>query len=233
MNHYFPGSNTAIPFIRQDEDTLAMMQKWLRGDFPLNLKGWGAFWDLRTESPGEPERSDWLKMRVEPQSAPVPGQPFSLRIITANVGVEHPFPSSVVELIEVWLDVEVRDAGGRVIFRSGEVDGNGFLDPGAHTLGGYLLDEEGNVIDRNRIWMIKKKVIVRQIEAGEHVTDDYEFRIPEDAGDSMEIKASWKYRKLNQAFVNWAFPEKRITMPIAEVAALTGKIEVKSRENRG
>jgi hypothetical protein len=76
--------------------------------------------------------------------------------------------------------------------------------------------------------MIKKKVIVRQIEAGEHVTDDYEFRIPEDAGNRIEIKATWKYRKLNQAFVNWAFSEKGATMPVAQVAALTRTFDLES-----
>jgi len=227
MNHYFPGSNTAIPFLRQDPETLEMMLAWLRGDRPLHLTGWGAFWDLRPEGYTKAERDDWLKIRFEPRTPAVPGRPFSLRITTANVGVEHPFPSSVVELIEVWLWVEVRDGAGRVIFRSGELDADGFLDPQAHTLGGYLLDDQGNVIDRNRIWMIKKKVITRQIEAGGHVTDDYEFTVPEDAGDRLQVQAAWKYRKLNQPFVDWAFPGEKITMPVAEVASLSADLPVR------
>jgi len=228
MNHYFPGSNTAIPYIRQDEETLEMMLKWLRGDYPLHLKGWGAFWDLRPEGYTRADRDDWLKLRFEPQTPPVQGKPFTLRITTANVGIEHPFPSSVVELIEVWLAVQVQDAHGREIFRSGDLDEHGFLDPEAHTLGGYLLDDEGNVIDRNRIWMIKKKVITRQIEAGGHVTDDYEFLIPEDAGDSIEVRARWNYRKINQDFINWAYPDEKITMPVAEVASLTARIPLQT-----
>jgi len=226
MNHYFPGSNTAIPFLRGDEETLTMMRKWLRGDFLLNLEGWGAFWDLRSAGQPDEERSHWLRMRLEPMAKPVPGDPFSFRIITANVGMEHPFPSSVVELIQVWLDLEVRDSRGNVIYRSGALNPDGTLDPQAHTLGGYIVDDQGNVILRNRIWVIAKKIIEREIKAGKHTQDEYTFTLPEDTGDFIEIEASWKYRKLNQPFVDWAFPGEQITMPAADVATMTRKIQV-------
>ncbi|MFN3467854.1 MAG: multiheme c-type cytochrome, partial [Candidatus Brocadiales bacterium] len=68
-----------------------------------------------------------------------PGELLRFRVIVENVGAGHYIPTGLTEVRQMWLDVTVTDAEGKVAYRSGEVDEKGHLDEDAvvyHTIFG-------------------------------------------------------------------------------------------------
>lgn len=222
-NHYFPGTNTALPYVLGETKYLQLMQRWIRGDVGMDLKTGNLAWQLRTTGGQVQTKSFWLVMTMEALKKPKTGQKLPLRIFTSNVGMEHDFPSAPLDLIDVWLEMNVADERGRVIFHSGALDKNFHVDKNAHRLGGIMLDKDGKQITKNRVWAIDKKIVKRSIKPGQTIFDDYKFFVPKDAR-ALYITARWNYRKLNQDFILWAFSDKTITMPVVAVGSFQGKI---------
>lgn len=113
-----------------------------------------------------PSRAFWLVMTFDAPSPPTAGEDCFLKVITSNVGIGHNFPSAPLDLIEAWLNVRVTSEKGRRIYESGRLDQSGRLESGAHKLGGFMLDKDGNKIERNRVWVTAKKVTERAIPPG-------------------------------------------------------------------
>ncbi len=224
-NHYFPGTNTAIPFVLRKTRNLLMMQKWIRGDIRMQLKTGNPAWELRANQKQVFKKSLWLVMTLETLKKPVAGEKLPVRIFTSNVGMEHDFPAAPLDLIDVWLEVKATDEKGKLIFHSGALNKNFYMEPRAHRLGGIMLDKNGKPITKNRVWAIDKKIVQRVIKPGETIHDDYEIFVPENAR-LLHISAQWNYRKLNQDFIRWAFEDKSVTMPVTKVGILQTRIKI-------
>ena len=78
------------------------------------------------------------------RAAPVltPGSTVRLDVVVRTRKIGHFFPGGTVDAFDVWLELQGRDADGRTIFWSGQVDddGRGPVEPGAHFYRSYQLD---------------------------------------------------------------------------------------------
>jgi hypothetical protein len=235
MNHYFPGTNTAVPHTLGLHEVVDMVQAWVRGDIDSSAPD-AKFWTLRKSSGERSERAVWLFMNIEPQSAPRPGERFSFNVITTNTGIDHQFPSAPLDLVEAWLHVRVLDATGSTVYELGALDENFRLAPDypeQHRLGGYMLDSQNHLLIQNRVWDIQKKIILRNIMPYESVKDRIEFTLPENARGPLRVTASWMYRKLNQDFVDWGLEDTDMgdlpkTAPATVVGDVTATLKMDS-----
>ena len=208
-NHVFPGTNTVAPAVLGQPGMVDMVQRFSRGDLPLELTGWGSFWEPRDKAKS---RMLWVLQKAMPKTDPVPGRDFQLRIITINASVDHAFPGGPLDLIEAWQKVTVTDQAGNVLLKVGELGPDHRIDPLAHRMGGYMLGEDDKPIDRDRVWQIKQKVVTRALEFHRVTEDDYSFALPA-AATELHIESYWMYRKLNQEFLDWAYPDGSVTTP--------------------
>ena len=69
-----------------------------------------------------------------------PSSTARLDVVVRTRKIVHFFPGGTVDAFDVWLELRATDAGGRVIFWSGSVEGNGNsllwgLDNWMHTAG--------------------------------------------------------------------------------------------------
>ena len=94
---------------------------------------------------------------------------------TRKIG--HFFPGGTVDAFDVWLELQAKDADGRIIFWSGSVedDGKGPVEPGAHFYRSYQLDGEGNPINKRNAWQARSVLYVRLIPPG--AADVAHFRV--------------------------------------------------------
>jgi len=224
-NHFFPGTNLAGPADLGDEDAMRINTMYSRGEMELALRGWGGIWSLVPKEDRK-IKDIWLQVNIEPLVDPVPGNPLAYRVVTTNTSLDHAFPAAPLDLIEVWLETQVKDARGRVLFQSGVLDEAYKIPEGAHKLGGYMIGMDNHLVTKNRVWQIKKKVIEREILVNEQIQDRYTFSIPEDAVGPLEIYASWNYRKLNQEFVDWAYNNDGTTVPLLRIAEMTQRVHL-------
>ncbi len=224
-NHFFPGTNLAGPADLKDSDAMTINTKYSRGEFELALRGWGGIWSL---IPKEERtiKDIWLLVQIEPLVLPVAGQRFEYRIVTTNTSLDHAFPAAPLDLIEVWLETWIKDAKGRLVFSSGMLTEDYTIPHDTHKLGGYMIGMDDHLVTKNRVWQIKKKVVEREIHVNHQVQDTYSCVLPEDVEGPLEIYASWNYRKLNQEFVNWAYDNSGMTVPVLRIAEVLHKVDL-------
>lgn len=210
-SHLFVGSNTTIPTLRSDAATADETERWMRGEFLV-----ATFEDLYAKDGEERILGDerlagyeYGEMAASFAAPPRVGEVAELTIRTRNVGMGHAFPESSLDLEEAWLEVRVTDANGELVFSSGGVDAEQRILPGSHTLGGRLLDADGRPIEHYRVWAGVTELVDRQIPAGGSVEDRFEFRVPEGTRGHLNVDARWHYRKLGQAFWDWAYGSER------------------------
>ena len=76
-----------------------------------------------------------------------PGETYLFEVVIRTLKLGHLFTQGTADSNQVWMDVEVRDEEG-VLGRSGSMDESRRVDPWSHFVNVYMLDKDGNRIDR-------------------------------------------------------------------------------------
>ncbi|MGH9329178.1 MAG: multiheme c-type cytochrome, partial [Vicinamibacterales bacterium] len=122
------------------------------------------------------------------------GESIRVEVVVRTRKVGHFFPGGTVDAFDVWVELEAVDDKGRTLLHSGKVEkddrgGNGPVEPGAHMYRSLLLDGNGNPINKRNAWMARSVAYVRLIPPGAADTVHYRLRVPQDAADSIRLRA--------------------------------------------
>jgi Flp pilus assembly protein TadD len=154
-----------------------------------------------------------------------------------------------VDAYDVWLEFKARDAKGRVLAWSGNVedDGRGPVNKGAHFYRSFQIDGAGNPINKRNAWQTRSVLYVRLIPPGAADTVHFRLPIPMDAVGPVTLETKLNYRKFTPYFTKVAFAGARKqgnasvdfdsreytfdstpvpVLPIVTLAAATAKIQV-------
>jgi tetratricopeptide (TPR) repeat protein len=85
------------------------------------------------------------------------------------------------------------------------VANNGPVDRSAHFYRSYLLDGEGNAINKRNAWQARSVFYVRLIPPGAADTVHYLVNIPKDAEGPITFEAKLNYRKFTDAYTRFTF----------------------------
>jgi tetratricopeptide (TPR) repeat protein len=94
-------------------------------------------------------------------------------------------------------------SGGRVIGRSGGMDEQGFVDPWAHFCNAYVLDRDGNRIDRRNAQDIFVPLYNHQIPPGAADVVHYQFEVPKDTTAPVTVEVKLQYRKFDTTYLKY------------------------------
>ena len=195
-DHLFPAANTGVAWLRDREDIIKAHQEFLQGTTRVDLFGiqQGATIDAPLTAPLRPN---------VPQLQP--GQTYVLDVVIRTLKLGHPFTQGTVDSNEVWLDVTA-ESGGRVIGRSGSLDEHGEVDPWSHFVNVFMLDREGNRIDRRNPQDIFVPLYDNQIPPGAAATVHYGLTLPDREKLAGPIKVTVKllYRKFDAKLMEFA-----------------------------
>ena len=137
------------------------------------------------------------------------GESVRVEVVLRTRNVGHFFPGGTVDAFDVWIEFEAVDDQGRVLLHSGGFDpderGSGPVDPAAHFYQSLQLDGHGNPINKRNAWMTRSVAYVRLIPPGAADTVHYRLQVPDDAGDSIRLRAKVNYRKFSWWFTQWAY----------------------------
>jgi len=239
-SHRFAAANTALPYVNRDKVQLAAVEKFLKSGLvsvdifavsPVNSRGRGTTMVRRAgEVPqamtgfavGEEseQAGGGVIRKVGELAAPIdhsgihlePGSTSRVDVVVRTRKVGHFFPGGTVDAFDVWLELQAKDATGRVIFWSGKVEDNGKgpVEPGAHFYRAYQLDGEGNMIDKRNAWQARSVLYVRLIPPGAADTVHFLVKIPKDAKGPISFTAKLNYRKFSYYYTHWAYAGKII-----------------------
>jgi len=146
--------------------------------------------------------------RVNPAVRPGDNVRVDVVVRTKNVG--HFFPGGTVDGFDVWVELQAVDEKGKAIFWSGyvpedEAGRKGPVEPSAHFYRSFLLDHNGNHINKRNAWMARSVLYVRLIPPGAADTIHYRLKIPKDASGKITLTAKVNYRKFAWWNTQWAY----------------------------
>ena len=232
-SHRFPGANTAVPYANQDQAQLSLTEKFLTSGFvTVDIFAVSPVTDTGTqmvrrtgEGPHantgfavgeEAEQSGNAVIReVGQMAAPIdssaihlqPGSTARVDVVVRTRKVGHFFPGGTVDAPDVWLELQAKDADGRLIFWSGSVadGGKGPVEPGAHFYRAFQLDADGNPINKRNAWQARSVLYVRLIPPGAADVAHFRVKIPRDAKGPLQFTAKLNYRKFSHYYTQFAY----------------------------
>jgi len=211
-SHRWAAANTAVPFYYKFNEQLDAVTRNLEAD----VMGVDIFAIRRDPKGGGSEefvaplnRSSY---RVEK------GDTITADVVITNKNIGHSFPPELRDFYEAHVQFTVADAAtGKVLYESGFIKPDGFLDESAHNYKTYLVTPDGNFNDKHFIW--KTRVIAQNNQVGSGRSDvaRYRFPIPSGAGDALKITARLRYRRFTRTFSNYALG-KNVDFPVVTMA---------------
>ena len=191
-NHQFVGANTALPHMMGspswvNEAHQDFLEDALRVDI-FGLKPGGTI-------------NDKIIAPLRPQ-IPVlePGKRYLIETVLRTLKLGHLFTQGTADSNEIWLEVTLRN-GNKIIGRSGHRDDDGTVDPWSHFVNVYMLDREGNRIDRRNAEDIFTPLYNNQIPPGAADVVHFGFRVPEDIVGSIAVEVKLNYRKFDTTYL--------------------------------
>jgi Flp pilus assembly protein TadD len=136
-----------------------------------------------------------------------PGRAYRVDVVVRTRKIGHFFPAGTVDAFDVWLELEARDAAGRLVYQSGNVTegGRGPVEPGAHFYRSYQLDGGGNPIDKRNAWQARSLLYVRLIPPGAADTAHFRVAVPRGARGPIRFTARLNYRKFSWYYTQFAY----------------------------
>ncbi len=192
-DHLFPAANTAIAHLRNKPDIVAAHQQFLEAALRVDIFALreGGDIDGRLIAP--------LRPRVP---ALAPGKKYLLDVVLRTLTLGHLFTQGTVDSNEVWLDVTVKN-GDRVIGRLGALDDSQTVDPWTHFVNVFMLDREGNRIDRRNPQDIFVPLYNNQIPPGAAQTIHLGLDVPADARGTLTVDVKLQYRKFDARYMEF------------------------------
>jgi tetratricopeptide (TPR) repeat protein len=194
-NHLFPAANTAVPWLNDDPEFIHAHQDFLKDNVRIDLFG------IRER--GEIDGPLHAPLRPEVPTLER-GKQYLLETVIRTLKLGHPFTQGTVDSNEVWVDVTL-SSGGRVIGCSGGLDaasGNA-VDPWSHFVNVFMLDREGNRINRRNPQDIFTPLYNHQIPPGAAASLHYGFRVPDDVTEPIVAEVKLQYRKFDTEYMQF------------------------------
>jgi len=211
-DHQFPAANTALPHLLGYPAWVnEAHRKYLEGVVRVDLFGLkeGGAIDGRLVAP------------LRPQVPTLePGKTYLLETVVRTMKLGHPFTQGTVDSNEVWLEIVLK-SGERVVGRTGGMNAEGEVDPWSHFVNVYMLDRNGNRIDRRNPQDIFTPLYNNQIPPGAADTVHYSFTVPRELKQSLTIEARLHYRKFDAIYVKHFMrdPKAKNALPVVVLAS--------------
>ena len=209
--HHFPAANTALAHLLGFPDAVnEAHREFLEGSLRVDIFGVrrGGAIDAPLTAP------------VRPGVPPLaPGGEYLIEVVLRTLTLGHTFTQGTADSNEVWLEVTAT-GGGRVIGKSGGRGTDGSVDPWSHFVNAYVLDRDGNRIDRRNAEDIFIPLYNHQIPPGGASVAHYRLAVPDDFDGTLTVNARLQYRKFDTLYMRHFQGEDfaRNTLPITTIA---------------
>jgi tetratricopeptide (TPR) repeat protein len=212
-SHRFLGANTAIPVLFDFPDQLREITRFLQDDL-LGIDIFGLQKNGQTISVGSklvaPLGAEDFRLAA--------GDDVTVAIVIQNKKIGHSYVPEQRDFYESWLQFRVTDATGRVLYDSGYLKPDGFLDERAHSYTNRLISKDGRLLDRHQVWETRSRAFDNTILPGRSNLARYRFRLAENAKGPVTVTAKVWYRRFRRGYNNFILG-KSVDYPVVEVAS--------------
>ena len=193
-SHLFPAANTGVAaMLGLDDEVIKAHQQRLTNVTRVDIFG------LKEDGQVDGQLHAPLGA-VAP--ALEPGRSYLVESVIRTLGVGHHLTQGTSDSNQLWLDIAVYD-GDRLIGRSGGMNPEGRVDPWSYFVNAYVLDRNGQRINRRNGQDIFVPLYDHQIPPGAADVVHYLMTLPDDIDGPVTIEASLKYRKFDTEFLQY------------------------------
>jgi len=211
-DHLFPSANTGIPH-------LLGFPQWVNeahADFNEGVMRLDLF-GIKRGGTIDGELTAPLRPEVP---ALVAGETYLLEAVVRTMKMGHPFTQGTADSNEVWVDAAVTDAAGTLVGRSGGLGPDGRLDPWSHQINVYMLNRDGQRVDRRNAQDIFVPLYNHQIPPGAADVVHYTFTVPPDASGPLTVEVGLNYRKFDTTYLKYVYgPDYVNDLPVLDLAS--------------
>ncbi len=130
-----------------------------------------------------------------------PGKQYLVEVVVRTLTLGHHFTQGTADSNEIWLQF-VASSGGDAFATSGALlEPDRQVDPWAHFVNSYVIDRNGQRIDRRNPEDIFTKLYDNQIPPGAADVVHYRLTVPEEQQEPLELSVALKYRKFDVAYM--------------------------------
>jgi tetratricopeptide (TPR) repeat protein len=216
FDHLFPAANTALPHLLPDRysnpaGTIQAHKNFTRGIIRVDIFGIKEGGRIGGE----------LTAPIGPDiPALSPGSSYLFETVIRTLKIGHLFTEGTADSNQVWLRVTVT-LNGKTVGQSGGMNRRGQVDPRAHFVNAFVVDREGNRIDRRNAEDIFVALYDNQIPPGAADVVHYRFEVPKDAKGELIVEATLKYRKFDATIMELVTGNDQYVndLPIMNLAA--------------
>ena len=225
-SHEFLGANQFVPTVLNLEGTekhVERVNKWLKGE--IEIPEISDKWEAGLGVP--------VKI-IPPANINSDGKVnFSVLITSNKPG--HDFPTGPLDIIQAWLKITVTDQKGNIVYTSGHLDDEWFINPGSFIFKAEPVDEYNNLIDRHNLWELVGVRYSRALFPGHSDYAQYSFNVQDSTGNrrasfevdtlpgditELNIAVKLQYRKINQFMMKNVF-SKILGVPTAPITTIS------------
>jgi tetratricopeptide (TPR) repeat protein len=215
-SHRFLGANTAIPTFYDYRDQLDKVKEFLKDTVAIDL-----FAIEKDDTGGKKQ-----------MIAPLGSTAFALRggeavtvcLVIQNKKIGHALVPEQRDFYESWVEFEAKDGAGSVLYRSGYLEPNGYLEDRAHSYTNRLVSVDGKLLDLHQVWATKVKTYDNTILPGRSDLVRYRFWLPANVQGPITLTAKVNYRRFRRGFTDFVFQSPR-EFPVVELATKTATIQ--------
>ena len=199
-----------------------------RGIHPHYLVGANANAEELGGSPGyvamaEARLESAARLAIEIPPSLDPGSALEFEVAVHNVAAGHSLPTSLTELREMWVELEVRAEEDRLLFHSGHLQPDGEIPDDAMRVGAIAGDAQGSVTFKP--WEISQFLWKRLVPARGLESDSFSVDLPDGFAGPVRIEARLLYRSaspkaLRSLMGDEAFEPKQVEMAVAEAQSV-------------
>jgi hypothetical protein len=148
---------------------------------------------------------------------------LELTVDVYNVGAGHKIPTGTTYIRIMWLQVEVVDNAGKLIYSSGHIDDKNLVDPNAVFFRVLFRDAEGNLTGKS--WQAHGIGYDRRIPAKGKDSETYHIPLP-GKGD-YQVTSRLMYRSMTQNSLDEIFKRTGEALPpVVSVEMAAAKTEI-------
>ena len=190
--HAFPSANSALSHWMGDKAGVEAHCDFLRGTLRVDLFGLreGGSIDGKLDAP----LGDFATVKA--------GDTYLIETVLRTMTLGHHFTQGTTDSNEIWIELTAMQDGA-VIGKSGHRNEREEVDPWAHFVNTFMLDQQGNRINRRNAQNIFTPLYSHQIPPGAGQTVHYRLEVPDESESPIEVTAKLLYRKFDTEYLDY------------------------------
>ncbi|HUS27941.1 MAG TPA: multiheme c-type cytochrome [Kofleriaceae bacterium] len=113
-------------------------------------------------------------------------------VVIRNLLVGHRFPGGVLDIQDTWIEVEARDASGKLVATSGLDHDKNAHDEDTHVLRTLVVDESGHILEKHEMPRFRTQIAPQSLAARE--AQAIRYALPADAKVSAPLTVTARLR---------------------------------------